>query len=215
MRRLCLIVVVSFLPLLGCEPSSSYGPYVYPVVESGLTLVSSRPGKLSAIDAESGRARWVVDFEPESSRSYARINRPPVICPVHEAANGRLIVVYRNQISGIDSRDGTLRWNVPFPVGSGRPVCPATTPDSGIVVAYNYRYSSGTLVKFNSRGRELWSFDLPDIGPLVGDLDVDPSSGSVTAHSRTHLLSVNPTGELNWARSIVRIAPPRDDASTP
>lgn len=203
------LLIAAALPL-GCARTETYGPYVYPVIGSGITLISEREGSIVAIEPASGLVRWTYEFSAPPHPTYGAFYRSPLVCPVERSTIGLLLLAFENQVVALDSRDGTQRWSIPFHGGLPPVICPAVTPDSGVVVAYDAKFSSGVIVKYGFRGHRQWSYQPPDIGPLTRRIWADQKTGNIHIVSRTHLLGLSPRGELNWSRPTTGISPPAE-----
>lgn len=120
-------------------------------------------------------------------------------CPTQLSDNGLLVVDYAGAVRVYDTATGRRLANLSMPrSGVGR-ACSSIGPDSKILVHAPAYHGSGFLMKLDRRGAIVFRAALPDIGPLVGSIEVDEATGDAIVTSRTHVVSLGPDGHLNWA----------------
>ncbi|MDG5819169.1 PQQ-binding-like beta-propeller repeat protein [Natronococcus sp. A-GB7] len=131
-----------------------------PVVSEGTVYVSSRPGDLVALDADTGERRWSERPDPHANSGLNYRNfRPPTI------TDDGLLVPDREGVALFDPADGTLRWEY---------VHDGNATDGSAAVADGTAFvtdgeESLHAIDLESGERE-WTADYrPDVEPVVAD----------------------------------------------
>lgn len=120
-------------------------------------------------------------------------------CATRMSDNGLLVVDYENAVRVYDVMTGRRVSTLPMPrIGVYR-ACSAIGPDSKILVHAPRYHGSGFIRKLGRHGEVVFERELPDIGPLVGAIEVDRATGDCFVTSRSHVVSISPDGRVNWA----------------
>lgn len=119
--------------------------------DDSLALVTTEPGEVVALDAQSGDARWSVHHQGE-------IFAPPAV-----DLNAGLAVVTWNdavtpRVRALDLATGAVRWEAPIGVSSSAPVI-----SGGVLVTGegDARFSSRIVGRDVATGAERWSVAAP------------------------------------------------------
>lgn len=198
MRSIVAAVVLGALggsacgPANGTDARAARGTWAVPAL--GLVLYQPSFRELSALDAATGEERWRFRRTLDPDPPYARLYPPQLTCPPAVTPSGKLVLRYIEALYAVDPGTGQTLWTQNL---SPPALCPAVTPDSGVVVVVGRRKA---LAKFDGHGKLAWRVDLPHDGIALASPDVLLPSGDVVVRTRTHVLSLSPEGGLNWAR---------------
>ncbi|GEM_PF-1279567 len=152
--------------------------------DSGTLYTGFADGKVVALDATSGAARWVESLAPvRGNKLFVDVDTTPLIA----ADRGEIVVA--NQSSGVFAlamEDGARRWNTPI-----RAVGSVVGSPSGVIVAAS---SLEGIFGLEQDGRVRWHEQL-DPGALASPLVVGDTV--VVAHSDLGILAYETgSGEL-------------------
>jgi outer membrane protein assembly factor BamB len=111
----------------------------------------------------------------------------PLVTP-----SSRIILRFHEGIYSLDPETGKLLWMHDL---TWDYLCATVTPDSGTVFANERRKA---LTKFNDKGQILWTVRLPLDGVAISSPQALWPSGDVVVRTRTHVVSISPTGVVNW-----------------
>ncbi|WP_394739140.1 PQQ-binding-like beta-propeller repeat protein [Natronococcus roseus] len=131
-----------------------------PVVSEGTVYVSSRPGDLVALDADTGEVRWSEqpDPNPDSALNYRNF-RPPT------ATEAGLVVPDREGVALLDPTDGSVLWEYDLD---------GNATDGSAAVAHGTAFVTDGEESLHAidleRGEREWTADYsPDVDPVVAD----------------------------------------------
>ncbi len=187
--------------LFGCgrqQPSPSAVVATELHTEADLAVVIHQDGSLDVRRSLTGVRRMRVPRFEVEPRGFGHEYEVP-ICPTRVSRDGHLVVVSSHAIRIFSLADGRLVNRFPYSAGGPPRACPDVTPDSALVVHLGRYNASGRVVKLAWDGREHWHVDLPDIGPLLGAVQVDQERGVVVLTSATHLLALAADGTQAYA----------------
>lgn len=193
--RLALVLVAA------CSPASEPDASVLRTemhAEADLLVVIHADGSLDVRRLATGVRRMRVPRYEITTRRYGHGFEVPV-CPTQVSRDGHLLVVSANAMRVFALATGRLVTNLPYAANGPPRACPVITPDSALLVHLGRYHGSGRLVKLRWDGEELWHHDLPDVGPLVGAITIDPVGGRIVLTSATHLLSLDAEGRSSYA----------------
>lgn len=164
---------------------------------AGIAVTIFETGDLTVRRLRSGRRVVTIPAPRRSGSSFGAFLDAPV-CPTRATADGHLVVRYPMAIRVFRVATGAQTFE--FPYGSGGPqrACPGVAADSAVLLHLAGYHGSGTVFKVRPNGEAVWRRDLPDIGPVLGSIEVDATSGDAIATSATHILSIDPTGRIGW-----------------
>jgi outer membrane protein assembly factor BamB len=170
---------------------------VWSAEDDGLVLTQPRVGQIAAFDVKSGKLRWRFE-RPQTQHAVLVFPARELICPPLRTRGSQIVLSYSDSMIVLSAASGELLWQKKFEkVGPmGAHLCPTATPDSAIVMTME----RGTvLVKLDTRGELVWSFNLPDGAPARGAPRAVVPSGDILVRSGREVLSINPRGTLNWS----------------
>lgn len=161
-------------------------------------LVERSGGALAALSALDGTEQWRYRpaVQPCSYLDFSAIYS--LVCPVVETPGGDLLLRYDSELHVISRADGQLRWKLfVYRWAEGRLRCPVATADSGVLLLGKHGLM---LHKFNKDGFREWRYQLLSLGTAVNPPVVVDESGDALLQTSSHLVSLSPSGVLNWAQ---------------
>lgn len=198
MRRAPGIALALGMYVVACRPEPparrALSVDVHPSV--GAVVTSFDDGTLEVRGLLDGRRLYAFRYAEPYELGFGQRPPAPLLCAT-ESVGGRLLVFAPEEIVSVDAETGATRARIHRHV---RPyaVCPAATPDGGVVELWASYHGSGVLVKRDAALRERWRHENPDVGRIARRLAVDPATGNIHAVSDTHTLVVSPDGRTNW-----------------
>jgi hypothetical protein len=195
----CVWMAAATAVLSGCAEQAPEREAVAVEVHAslGLAVRNYDDGTFDAVELETGRIRFRIAYAPGRETGFGAYPAAPLPCPTQVSTNERLVVVTTTTIIVIDARTGRRLAERPR---RARPfaVCPVVAPDGSIVEVWPAYHGSGFLVKRDTSSKIVYQLPIPDIGPIVDALAIDPATGNVLAVSDTHTMSVTATGQIAW-----------------
>jgi len=125
------------------------------------------------------------------------------------AANSALYLRGTERLYAFDSA-GEILWSRPVGPPPSPPSVAEPVPlaDSGVVLAT----SNGRVTAWSPAGEEMWTFELPAGGRLVGHPQVSPN-GMIWLATGTDLMALSPAGKSVIQRKLQR--PSADEPAEP
>lgn len=138
----------------------SYFTGISPATSAGVVYMGARDGKVSALDAASGRVRWSVQTKGDSVASSL------------VAANDLVYLINAGTLYALSARSGQVQWS--FRTSTSDGVSPALMSHTLYVSVYvsSLNADANKLEALDARtGQEKWSFQLDDMAstPTVAD----------------------------------------------
>ncbi|HMJ11933.1 MAG TPA: PQQ-binding-like beta-propeller repeat protein [Polyangiaceae bacterium] len=167
----------------------------------GLNLISGDSESLTALRATDASVAWRYTPHKRRTLEFAKSPGPYITCPPRITADRLLMVPFTDKIVALNAETGVERWVHEYRTRADVTICPAIAPDSSVVyVSPNTAGGRSILVKLDRLGQRQWLRKLPEIGRVEQAPAVDVGTGDVFATTRTHIVSVNPRGKVNWIR---------------
>jgi outer membrane protein assembly factor BamB len=192
-------LVISMLVAAGCKRrEENFAGYVHVARDPGMMVVERAPGTLVALSPEDGSELWRYEA-PFPQPDYLDLSaRYRLVCPMVETPNGQLLLRYDHELHSISLRDGKRRWKIDaYLFAAGKRRCVATTPDSGVVLIRRYGVA---VQKLDSEAHKVWWYQLVGLGAAVNPPEVISPAGDTLVQTDSHVISISPTGALNWAQ---------------
>lgn len=200
-HRSWLLGILGVLALAGCSARRNDSPRALRTevfASSDLGVVVFEDGSLSVRRLATGVRRMRVAAFDAAAHGFGHDYEVPV-CPIRLTPDAHLVVTYGSAIHVYSLMTGRRVADLPY-VASGPPqACPNVAPDSTLLVHIPRYHGSGLLLKLRTDGTEIWRHQNPDIGPLLGSIEVDARTGNAILTSATHLIAVDPAGRPGWA----------------
>jgi hypothetical protein len=193
----------------GCELPPAPAPLLGPTPLPGknLTLLAIDHRSLALVDSHDGTKLWRYTPPKTVPPRYGTRPEPYLSCRPALAPNGQIVVFYTDGIVALLEQSGAERWTHVYRTRSEWTSCPVVLPDSGVVFVDPQKSRGKTLlVKLDRDGQLAWQSVLPDVGLAETSPQVDRASGDVIVQTPSHVVSVNPTGKVNWIRERSRYA---------
>jgi outer membrane protein assembly factor BamB len=169
---------------------------VWPTPGGGTFLTQLDNGDLVAVDSKSAEVAWRYRHfglhHPEIELPRSRL-----LCEPAYTSSGLVYLVFSDWLLALSLESATVRWRIQMRYSIARSMCPAVTPDSGLIMIVQ---RGRTVTKLRSDGSYAWSFTLPNREIAVTGPTTIPKSGDTLVRSGNMLFSISPAGELNWKR---------------
>jgi outer membrane protein assembly factor BamB len=117
---------------------------------------------------------------------------------------GHIVLRYTDGVRALDPATGAQLWRKQLlrAGGTGPWLCPATTPDSGIVVSNEW---ATRVMKLDASGAMLWELELPDRAVVRNAPAVIEPAGDVVIPTDHQLVVISPVGRINYVAQLASL----------
>lgn len=171
----------------------------WPSPDGTLLLAQAESGDVLAIDSVSGALEWRYVHFGSVRHPLIEFPRARLVCPPRYAKAGILYLLFSDRLVSLSRQTGRVRWRRPIRTPYTTGMCPAVTPDSGLVLLVRRGHG---VIKLDSEGDIAWSFAFPDgivahAGPTVRAV-----SGDVLVRAGGRVFSLDPDGQLAYDLAV-------------
>lgn len=198
---IALVALALCCCLPACRPAEEAAPLTgtWPAPDGSLVITGLDDGDLIAVELETGKKLWRYHHIAAAYPSVIELPRPRLVCPPAYAVPHVAYLLFSDWVVAVSLDDGAISWRKPIRTPSTGDMCPAATPDSGVVLLAR---RGSALVKLRLDGELDWSFHFPDGAIARAGPTVHQPSGDILVRAGPRVFGFHPGGALAWSRPL-------------